>query len=166
MTTLAFAGVAYTSPQGGIACLPMHEVKVRALIVDGEWRQNLMQVEADVCLVHIHAVSARIDVIQAFSNPSGQSTPRAKYVFPVPARAAVCAFDMSTSSGKAIVGISKHKTRAKSEFEVAVQAGKTAALVEWITDDSELLNFLYHYFSRHTQISNSLHDVHWICPRK
>ena len=36
MTTQAFAGVVYNSPEGVITHLPLREVKVHALIVDGE----------------------------------------------------------------------------------------------------------------------------------
>jgi hypothetical protein len=109
-----------------------------------------------ICLV-----SARVDIIQTFSNPSNQPTPRAKYVFPVPARSAVCAFDMSTSSGQAIVGVAKDSAQAKSEFEAAMQEGKKAALVERITDDSMLNVNISETFPQ-CRIC-SLHHFHWVC---
>lgn len=74
--------------------------------------------------------------MQSFYNPSRGPTPRAKYVFPVPSRAAICAFDMATSSGRVIVGVAKEKDEAKQTHEQAIQEGKTTALVEWVTDDS------------------------------
>ena len=81
-------------------------------------------------------VSARVDIIQTFYNSNKDSTPRAKYVFPLPASAAVCAFDMGTSSGRVIVGVAKEIQQAKEDFEQAIQQGKKTALVEWVTGDS------------------------------
>ncbi|EKM57238.1 uncharacterized protein PHACADRAFT_194803 [Phanerochaete carnosa HHB-10118-sp] len=114
MASQSFSGVVHASGDGNLTHLPLEEVKVNTLIVD---------------------VSTRVDVTQVFYNPSIQWTPRAKYVFPVPARAAVCAFDMGTSTGRVIVGVAKEKEQAKAEHETAIQEGRTTALVEWITSD-------------------------------
>jgi Vault protein inter-alpha-trypsin domain len=73
---------------------------------------------------------------QTFTNPSDIAINETKYVFPVPARAAVCAFEMHFADGRRIIGVSKEKAQAAREYQAAVQAGKAAALVDWVTDDS------------------------------
>ena len=85
----------------------------------------------------IIVVSARITLQQIFHNTSENSTSRAKYVFPVPARAAVCAFEMRMGDGRVVIGLVKEKTNARKEHEQAIQRGKSTALIEWATDDGE-----------------------------
>ncbi|CAL1710161.1 unnamed protein product [Somion occarium] len=108
MATRAFSGVVYGSNETGLVHLPLDEVKVRALVIDG---------------------------IQVFSNLASENTPRAKYVFPVPARSAVCAFEMHTEDGRMIRGIAKERQQAKEEHVQALNDGKLTSLVEWATDD-------------------------------
>lgn len=131
MSSQSFSGVVFNSGDS-LEHLPLEQVEIRTLIVDGQcldlWRS--VRSELDDC-----AVSARVDVIQIFNNPVSTSTPRAKYVFPLPARAAVCAFNMTTSSGRVIVGIAKEKGQAKAEFEQAIHERKKTALVEWASND-------------------------------
>jgi hypothetical protein len=43
---------------------------------------------------------------------------------------------MHFADGRRIIGMAKEKAQAASEYETAVHAGKTAALVDWVTDDS------------------------------
>ena len=62
---------------------------------------------------------------------------RAKYVFPVPARAAVCGFEMTTEKGEVIVAIAKEKGEARREHDQAISHGFFTGLVEHVTDDSE-----------------------------
>ena len=83
------------------------------------------------------SVSSRIVLIQTFYNPSDEPTGRAKYVFPLPANAAVCAFDLELEDGSVIVGEVKEKEEAALAFDNAVKRGKVAALVERVTDDSK-----------------------------
>ena len=66
----------------------------------------------------------------------------AKYVFPVPARAAVCAFEMQFADGRVITGVSKEKAQAAKEHKDAMRAGKATGLLDWVTDDSSLCNRL------------------------
>ncbi|KAG6377331.1 hypothetical protein JVT61DRAFT_15121 [Boletus reticuloceps] len=108
-------GVAH-QPRGQttIEYLTLEEVRVRAWVVD---------------------VSSRIVLSQTFYNPSDESTGRAKYVFPLPANAAVCAFELELEDGTVIVGEVKEKEDAALNFTRAVEQGKTAALVERVTDD-------------------------------
>jgi hypothetical protein len=84
-------------------------------------------------------VSARVTLIQTFSNQADTSTGRAKYVFPVPSRAAVCAFEMAFDDGRTIIGISKESTLAAEEHEKAISEGKASGLVECVSDDGSFL---------------------------
>jgi len=103
-------------PHGGTALeyLTLEEVKVRAWVVD---------------------VSSRIVLAQTFYNPSDEPTGRAKYVFPLPASAAVCAFELKMQDGTVIIGEVKDKEEAELAFTNAVNQGETAALVERVVDD-------------------------------
>ncbi len=80
-------------------------------------------------------VCARVTLAQVFSNTSSDPTIRAKYVFPVPAQAAVCAFEMRTEDGRVITGTAKEKRKAAEEHEKAARQGRMTGLVEWATDD-------------------------------
>ena len=82
-------------------------------------------------------MSSRIVLTQTFYNPSSEPTARAKYVFPLPANSAVCAFDLELEDGSIVVGEVKEKGEAALDFTRAVEQGKTAALVERVTDDSK-----------------------------
>ena len=73
---------------------------------------------------------------QVFENVSESPTSRAKYVFPLPASAATCAFELEHADGRVIVGVAKEKSEAAEAFHSALEAGKSAGLVEWVTDDS------------------------------
>ena len=72
---------------------------------------------------------------QVFVNDSEVPTTRAKYVFPVPARGAVCAFEIRTQDGRVIKGIAKEKEKAAQEHAKAIRQGRLTSLVEWATDD-------------------------------
>ena len=76
---------------------------------------------------------------QVFTNYSTDKTPRAKYVFPIPAGAAVCAFQMRTEDGRVIHGVVKDHQEAQREHEQALSSGKLTSLVEWATNDSKIL---------------------------
>ena len=82
-------------------------------------------------------MSARVTIQQVFFNPAATSTSRAKYFFPHPERAAVCAFEMRLSDGRVLIGLVKERTRANQEHEEALKKGKTTALIEWATDDGK-----------------------------
>ena len=74
-------------------------------------------------------------VTQQFWQYSPNGLPRAKYVFPVPARAAVCAFEMIAEDGTVITAVAKEKEEAKREHEAALRQGQMTGLVEHVTDD-------------------------------
>ncbi|KAI6101003.1 hypothetical protein EV401DRAFT_2105632 [Pisolithus croceorrhizus] len=76
------AGIVHQPPgQSTLAYLPLQKV-ANAWVVD---------------------VSARIVLTQVFENESDQPTARAKYVFPLPERSAVCAFELEHADGRVIV---------------------------------------------------------------
>lgn len=82
-----------------------------------------------------HTVTARVTLTQVYSNPSDAVTTRCKYLFAVPASAAICAFNMQTSDGRVIVGRAKEKDQAREEHEEALKSGHFTGLVNYVTDD-------------------------------
>lgn len=136
------AGIAH-QPRGQttIDYLPLEEVTVKAWVVDGTSLANCSYLEdlssGPRTLMPVDLVSSRIVLTQTFYNPSREPTGRAKYVFPLPANAAVCAFELKMEDGLVIVGEVKEKEEAALTFTRAVEQGKTAALVERVTDDSK-----------------------------
>lgn len=75
-------------------------------------------------------VLARVTLTQHFANPNRtEELTEAKYVFPVPAGGAVCAFEMHTADGKVVVGEVKVAHQAETEFKEAVAQKKTAGLL-------------------------------------
>ncbi len=56
-------------------------------------------------------------------------------MFPVPARAAVCGFEMRTEDGRSITAVAKEREEAQREHEQAIQQGMMTGLVEHVTDD-------------------------------
>lgn len=55
----------------------------------------------------------------------------------MPENAAICAFGMTTSDGRTIIGTAKEKDQAREEYEEAVGAGKFAGILDYVTDDSQ-----------------------------
>ncbi|KAF7979825.1 hypothetical protein HWV62_40904 [Athelia sp. TMB] len=99
---------------GELIHLPLEEVSAKVFICD---------------------VTARVLLTQRYVNNAPSATARAKYVFPVPSRAAVCAFELTHADGRVIVGEAKEKTKAADEHAEALKEGRVTALVEWATDD-------------------------------
>ncbi|KIP03491.1 hypothetical protein PHLGIDRAFT_121530 [Phlebiopsis gigantea 11061_1 CR5-6] len=80
-------------------------------------------------------VSALVTVTQHFSQYSPSGLSRAKYVFPVPSRAAVCGFEMVAADGTVVTAVVKEKEEAKREHQAAIRQGRMTGLVEHVTDD-------------------------------
>lgn len=128
------SGIVYRQRNGSMSQLPLEEVKVDALVVDGASACSVVMYSIDLIPL---TVSARVTVRQEFVNPSMTSTSRAKYIFPLPAHAAVCAFEMHTTGGRRIVGEAKEKSEAEREHKEALKQGITTGLVERVAGDSE-----------------------------
>ncbi|RDB29586.1 hypothetical protein Hypma_015119 [Hypsizygus marmoreus] len=115
---MSYSGVTYNSVSSDgstrTAYLSLEEVRVKVLVID---------------------LSARVTLAQKFFNASDITTGRCKYLFPVPASAAICAFDIQTSDGRTIVGVAKEKDVAQVQYEEALSAGKFAGLANYVTDD-------------------------------
>lgn len=60
-------------------------------------------------------------------------------MFPIPARAAICGFEMRPESGKVVKAVAKEKEEAKQEHEAALRQGKMTGLVEHVSDDSQYI---------------------------
>ena len=115
--------------------LPLERAEVHADVIDGEY--NYVHYVCTVANAHT-TVSAIVTVTQHFWQCSSDRAQKAKYVFPVPARAAVCGFEMTTEDGTVIAAVAKEKEQAKREHEAAISQGYTTALVEHVSDDSKL----------------------------
>ncbi|THH32860.1 hypothetical protein EUX98_g1355 [Antrodiella citrinella] len=106
-------GIVHTDVDGHLVNIPLMSVVVQALVID---------------------VSARVTLTQLFDNSSDDSSPRAKYVFPLPASAAIRAFEM-ICDGRIIYGVAKERQQAEQDHQQALTDGKMTSLVEWATDD-------------------------------
>ncbi|KAF8887810.1 vault protein inter-alpha-trypsin domain-containing protein [Infundibulicybe gibba] len=94
--------------------LPLEQVRVTALIID---------------------TCCRVTLNQIYRNPSEDSTGRAKYLFAVPASAAICSFKIRAADGRTMIGVAKEKEKAREEFEQSVAAGGMASLLDYVEDD-------------------------------
>ncbi|BGP23824.1 von Willebrand domain containing protein [Rhodotorula toruloides] len=93
---------------------------------------ELERVTAKASLVD---VSARIQLTQVYHNDT-PSTLSCSYMFPVPARSAVCGFAMVRQDGTRVVGVVQEKEEARVTYEDAVKEGKLASLTEQATPDT------------------------------
>ena len=84
-------------------------------------------------------MSALVIITQHFWQYSLSGLERAKYVLPVPSRAAVCGFEMVAADGTVITAVVKEKEEAKREHQAAIRQGRMTGLVEHVTDDSQRL---------------------------
>jgi hypothetical protein len=48
---------------------------------------------------------------------------------------------MTTSDGRTINGIVKDKDQAREEYQAALDAGRSAGMLEYVTDDSQYRHF-------------------------
>lgn len=83
-------------------------------------------------------VLARVTLIQHFTNTNRTDVPvQVKYVFPVPAGGAVCAFEMRTADGKLVVGKVKEAKQAETEYKEAIARNQTAGLLAKAAPDGK-----------------------------
>ncbi|EKM57239.1 uncharacterized protein PHACADRAFT_142460 [Phanerochaete carnosa HHB-10118-sp] len=107
-------GIAHVLPDLSEAYLPLEKADIHADVID---------------------VSAIVTITQHFWQCSSGGLQKARYVFPVPARAAVCGFKMTTEDGTVIAAVAKEKEEAKHEHEQAISQGRVTGLVEHVADD-------------------------------
>ncbi|KAK4334305.1 von Willebrand factor type A domain-domain containing protein [Rhodotorula toruloides] len=93
---------------------------------------DLERVTAKATLIDL---SARVQVTQTYHNDS-PTTLSCSYMFPVPARSAVCGFAMVKQDGTRVVGVVQEKEEARVTYDDAVQEGKLASLTEQASPDS------------------------------
>ena len=146
--TMSFPAYSASSQPCGVECafegsnpvyLPLEQLDVHADVVDGEHQASFV---LSAVLRGAHLVSATVTLTQTFWQYSPQPVSRAKYVFPVPARAAVCGFEMRTEDGRIITAISMEKETARREHEQAIQQGRLTGLVEHVQDDGQPCSFM------------------------
>ena len=56
-------------------------------------------------------------------------------MFPVPAKSAVCGFEMRTEDGRVLTAVAKEKDTARREHQQAILQGRLTGLVEHVSDD-------------------------------
>lgn len=113
-TPYDFAGIVSTADQTKATYLPLDRLDVYISIVD---------------------VSARVVLSQGYSHCGPDTLSEAYYVFPVPARAAVCSFELKTDNGARLKGIVKELSRAKEDYQEALSKGLLASLLEQFRQD-------------------------------
>jgi predicted negative regulator of RcsB-dependent stress response len=84
---------------------------------------------------HHIPVSARVELKQVYSNTSKLKNATAQYIFPVPANAAVCAFQMKSVNGRSIQAVVKKLDEARAEYEDAIANDQWAGLLQQLTGD-------------------------------
>ncbi|KIK42612.1 hypothetical protein CY34DRAFT_804766 [Suillus luteus UH-Slu-Lm8-n1] len=110
VTMTGYAGIVYHSLNRHLLHLPLQKAYIRVWIVD---------------------ISARITLSQVFENESGSPTSRAKYVFPLPASASVCAFELEHADGRVLTGVTEETPEAAPIF--GVHARESARLDQLFT---------------------------------
>lgn len=97
---------------------------------------DLERVTAKATLVDL---SARVQLTQTYHNDS-TSTLSCSYMFPVPARSAVCGFVMVKQDGTRVIGVVQEKQEARVTYDDAVKEDKLASLTEQASPDCAYLN--------------------------
>lgn len=83
-------------------------------------------------------VSALVVLNQQYKNSSKYGTlTAARYIFPIPDSAAVCAFKMKATDGRIVTGVVKETKNAMNMFEEAVNNGSWAGITYEITSDGQ-----------------------------
>ena len=82
---------------------------------------------------------ARVSLAQTYHNDSPHLI-EATYTFPIPARGAVCSFQMVKEDGTKVVGLVQEKEEARRTYDSAVDEGKLASLMEQQSPDGAFLS--------------------------
>lgn len=107
-----YAGIVYHSLNRHLLHLPLQEADIRVWIVD---------------------ISARVTLSQVFKNESDNPTSRAKYMFPLPASASVCAFELEHADGRVLTGVAEETSEAVRTFDGTAYARESAGLDQLFT---------------------------------
>lgn len=91
------------------------------------WQAKEVPVNRSTATVTIVDTVAQVDLAFTFQNNSKEQL-EATFSFPVPASAAIFAFDFTRQDGTCIKGVCKEKQQALQEYKAAIEDGKTAAL--------------------------------------
>jgi Vault protein inter-alpha-trypsin domain len=110
------SGIVSTADQTNATYLPLESLDVQVFIAD---------------------VSARVFLKQVYSHNGPGMLAEAFYVFPVPARAAVCSFGMKTRNGVELKGVVKELSEAKEMYEEARSKGWLSGLLEQFRQDGK-----------------------------
>ena len=124
------------------AYLPLEQIDVHAEIVDGLCHLRAPSRLSSLILIFFSIVSAMVTLTQTFWQCTNSPTSEARYVFPIPAHAAVCGFEMRKEDGQLIKAVAKEKEVAYKEYVEAMQHGKMTGLVEHVTDDGKQYSIL------------------------
>ena len=116
--------------------LPLEQIDIHAEIVDGLCHLRAPSRLSSLILI-FSIVSAMVTLTQTFWQCTNSPTSEARYVFPIPAHAAVCGFEMRKEDGQLIKAVVKEKEAAYREYVEAIQQGKMTGLVEHVTDDGK-----------------------------
>ncbi|TIC95876.1 von Willebrand factor A domain-containing protein [Colletotrichum higginsianum] len=81
-------------------------------------------------VVHVDGNVTRTTLLQRFSNPSEESIPEARYMFPLYDGAVVVAFRCTVGQERELFGKVQAKEEARNTFEKAVTRHESAALLE------------------------------------
>ena len=92
-----------------------------------------LQASCDVSVVDVNVHGKLSQTYLSTSN----ETEHVNYVFPVSSDAAVCAFTAVIDEEHTIKGIVKERKQAQRDFDTAVKAGKTAALLKHHTSQGK-----------------------------
>ncbi|KAF8521302.1 hypothetical protein JB92DRAFT_3111192 [Gautieria morchelliformis] len=109
-----FSGIVSTADQSEAIYLPLKSLNVHIFIAD---------------------VSARVMLSQLYQYHGSDTLSETYYVFPVPANAAVCSFEMKSTNGARLKGVVKELSQAKEEYQEALSKGWLTGLLEQFRQD-------------------------------
>lgn len=128
-------GLSYDS-EAGSNHLPLERIAIHADIIDR--RPPIFIFVNFALMIAYPIVSAVVTLTQCFWSYSFQvDTPDVKYSFPVPARAAVCGFRMTTANEVVVKAVAKDKEEAKEITTDASIRGDVYGLLENVCDGGE-----------------------------
>jgi hypothetical protein len=117
----------------------------------------LLSTSVNVSIVDL-AVS--VSLVQEYHNNFVEAV-EVSYSFPIPNRAAVSSFALTSSNGTKLLGVVHEKAEAREKYNKAVKEGKMAALLEEQTPDGKHCFQRRWYRCQFTNVVFSLPARHW-----